>query len=690
LGRRKGIAALLFSLLGAPLQAQSVPACEGGKTALVLSGGGAKGMAHIALLGLLDSLGAVPDLVVGTSIGSVMGALYASGYSAAEIDSIAHVISPATVFASGEVPSPRPWRPMVPLLIWEKGERGFSLQSPAVNEGQANSMLSAMLLRGNLLARGSFDSLPIPFRAVATNLNTREHVVIGTGDLAHAIRASTSIPLAFPPVAIDSLLLVDGGASANIPIAVARSLGATRVIVSDVTGPLTRIEGSPGPIEVAKQLAGFLFLQQPDSLGPEDVYVRVDVKGFDDLDFSPLAGDSLRATGKRAADSVIARAACLPRGRRKVVALPRHIRGLEVEGGIPGDPRLLGHILGIRPPAPLDEARLREQISRVASYDVYRGVWLGPRGAGDTVTFGVTVQRAAPRMAGLTFAYDNDLGGRLGLMYLDRHLFGTAFEGSAALGLSRLKTDLNAGVRRYFGVGRSRLAPAIAGRLGEEKIILYNEADQERGRPTTHEAVLFAGFERELAGQWVIAAGFDARGWRDADTTLAGDLGDKGSSGGAALRIVHYPGRSALLAEGIWSGTFRRAHAELATEFTAGRVTIAPRGRVGWGEFLPLQSQFPLGGDDGFPGIPVHGLRGDREVFAGLQAAYAIIPAFAVRLLVAGGRSAVGGTLMDAENWLGGIRAGIGLDTPVGPVLAEYGFASDGRDLLFVRIGRWF
>src|SRR5688572_18144838 len=72
LGRRKGIAALLFSLLGAPLQAQSVPACEGGKTALVLSGGGAKGMAHIALLGLLDSLGAVPDLVVGTSIGSVM------------------------------------------------------------------------------------------------------------------------------------------------------------------------------------------------------------------------------------------------------------------------------------------------------------------------------------------------------------------------------------------------------------------------------------------------------------------------------------------------------------------------------------------------------------------------------------------------------------------------------------------
>jgi hypothetical protein len=144
------------------------------------------------------------------------------------------------------------------------------------------------------------------------------------------------------------------------------------------------------------------------------------------------------------------------------------------------------------------------------------------------------------------------------------------------------------------------------------------------------------------------------------------------------------------MADGIWSGTFRRAHAELATEISAGRVALTPRARAGWGEFLPLQSQFPLGGDEGFPGIPVHGLRGDREVFAGLQAAYAVIPSLSVRLLVAGGRSAVGGPLVDSEGWLGGIRAGIGLDTPVGPVLAEYGFASDGRNLLFVRIGRWF
>src|SRR5262245_22363448 len=178
MGRRKGIAALVLALLGGTVQAQSVPSCEGGKTALVLSGGGAKGIAHISVLRLLDSLGVVPDLIVGTSIGSVMGALYASGYSGAEIDSISRASSPANLFETGDVPPPRPWRPFVPLLIWEQGERGFSLQSPAVSESHANSFLSALLLRGNLLARGSFDSLPIPFRAVATNLNTREPVVL--------------------------------------------------------------------------------------------------------------------------------------------------------------------------------------------------------------------------------------------------------------------------------------------------------------------------------------------------------------------------------------------------------------------------------------------------------------------------------------------------------------------------------
>lgn len=647
-------------------------------------------MAHIPLLRLLDSLGAAPDLIVGTSIGSIMGALYASGYRGAEIDSIARAIPPAAVFAASEQPAPRPWRPFTPLLVWEKGEAGLSLRSPTVYEPQANSVLSAMLLRGNLLARGRFDSLPIPFRAVATNLADRKVVVLGEGDLAHAVRASISVPLALPPVPYDSLLLVDGGVSANIPIAVARALGATRVIVSDVTAPLGAVGPAPGPIEVAGQLAGFLFTQPRDSLGPEDVYVRVDVRGFADLDFDAAALDSLRARGRVAADSALRHAACLPRGSRRDAVLPQWVGQVDVEGGIPGDPRMMEQILGLRPVEPLDESLLRAQLGRFASYDVYRSVWLGPRGGGDTVSFGVRVQRAAPRMAGITFAYDNDLGGRLGLMYLDRHFAGTAVEGSGTLGLSRLRTDLTLGLRRYFGVGRSRLAPAIIGRLDEHKIILYTDEGEERGRPTTRDAILFAGLERELGTGWVVSAGFDGRIWRDADTTLQESHGEDGSSGGALLRIAHHPGATTGLAEGIWSGTFRRLAGELATTIGVGRWSITPRARVGWGELLPLQQLFPLGGSDGFPGYAVEELRGDREVYAGLQTAFNLQGPFSIRLLLAAGRVASGGSLFASEDWLAGARAGVGLDTPMGPVLFEYGVGSSGRDQLFVRIGRFF
>ncbi len=680
---------LILVLLAGPLSGQSPPACEGGKTALVLSGGGVKGLAHIPLLGLLDTLGAVPDLIIGTSIGSVVGALYASGYSGAQIDSIAAGISPSEYFAPGEIPPPLPWRPFAPLLVWEKGESGLSLRNPAVNESQVNSLLSAILLRGNLLARGDFDSLPIPFRAVATDLANRATVVLGEGDLAKAVRASISVPLAFPPEALDTALLVDGGLSANIPIGVARSLGATRVIISDVTAPLRSARALTGPLDVASQLAGFLMLQLPDSLRPEDLYLKVDVEEFTGLDVTPATRDSLRARGSRAANSVLRSAACLPRARRRDVALPRLIGSLQVDGGIPGDARVLEKVLALRAGEALSESALRAQLTDFAAYDVYRSAWLGPRG-GDTVSFRVRVRRAAPRMAGVTIAYDNDLGGRLGFMYLDRHLFGTAFEGSGTLGVSRVKSDLTIGVRRYFGVGRSRLAPAVTGRIGDQKIIRYNDSGRESGRPNTREAILFVGLDREMGSRWLISLGFDGRVWRDADTTLARATGENGSSGGALLRVAHYPGFTALLAEGVWSGTFRRLQGELSTRITAGRFTFVPHARVGWGEFLPLQEQFPLGGSDGFPGMAVEELRGDREVFGAIQTAFAVHPPFSVRVLLAAGRSANGGPLFWSEDWLAGARVGLGLDTPIGPVQFEYGVASNGRDQLFVRIGRWF
>ena len=655
----------------------------------MLSGGGAKGLAHLSVLRALDSLGARPDLVVGASIGAVIGALYASGYDARAIDSLAAEQSPGELFQSSEPRTPRPWLPQTPLLIWVQGESGLSLRTPGVDEPRTNALLSAMLLSGNLVARGNFDSLPIPYRAVATNLATRTPVVLDRGDLAQAVRASVAVPLVFPPERIDTLLLSDGGLSANIPIGVARELGATRVIVSDVTGPLRGPDGLGGPLAVAEQLAGFLFQQPAARLEPGDLYIKVNVEGLANLDFSREAAHRLRRNGRLAADSVLGRASCLPRAQLRKRELPTRIGGFALDGGIRGDQRVLERVLGTSPGTALDTRELALQLQRLGELDTYDALWLRPQGQGDTVRFRSLVRRAPPRLAAVTFAYDNDLGGRLGLMYLDRHLLGTSYEASAVAGLSRIKTDLTLGLRRYFGYGRSRLAPALTARTAEEKIIRYNDEGEEIGRPSTREAVFFAGLERELGG-WILVAGGDARFWRDADTAATGTESVTGRSGGLLLRANGEVGPSELHAESIISGTFRRVLGELRGTATFGRLSITPSARAGWGEELPLQNKFPLGGDEGFPGLAVQELRGDRELFAGLQSAWQVRDQISILLLLAAGRSANGGGLFESDGWLGGVRTGIGLDTAVGPVRFEYGLASNGRDQLFVRIGRWF
>ena len=240
----------------APAEAQT---CRPGRTALVLSGGGAKGLAHIGVLRVLDSLGIRPDLVVGSSIGAIIGGMYASGYSGREIDSLARALPMADLFRTYQPRAPRSLGLIQPLVVWEQGARRFTIQSAAVEEAEVNALVNGAMLRGNLVARGNFDSLPIPFRAVAADLADRTAVVLATGDLARAVRASFAIPLVFAPESLNGRILADGGLAANIPVAVARAQGAERVIVSDATERPGESLDLFSPIGLADRLLGFLF-----------------------------------------------------------------------------------------------------------------------------------------------------------------------------------------------------------------------------------------------------------------------------------------------------------------------------------------------------------------------------------------------------------------------------------------------
>lgn len=678
----RSLVSLLILLVSAPLRGQE---CRPDRVALVLSGGGAKGLAHIGVLRVLDSLGVRPALVVGSSMGAVIGGMYASGYTGREIDSLARALPLASLFRTYAPRVPRSLGPLQPLIVWEQGSGGFALQTAAVHEPEANSLLNAAMLRGNLIARGDFDALPIPFRAVATDLRDRSAVVLATGDLARAVRASVAIPLIIPPESLGTRLLADGGLSANIPVAIARRAGATRVIVSDATEHARDSVDYFSPISLVDRLLGFLFEQPVDSLAPDDVRIRPDVNDFASLDFAPARVAALIDRGAAAARAALAGASCLPHGTHRPPPLPTHIDTVITAGATPAERRDLLRALGLDGGTTLNVASLRAGVRRLGASEAFEAVWLRPAGEGDSISFDLVPRRVPRRAAGAGLVFDNELGGRMWVGIVDRDLLRLALDGSAALFLGELRRELAVGLRRPYGLGGHLVTPTLTAEIATESVRRFDLDHNEVPPFDTREIRVFAGLEHELGSGWTVAAGGVAMSWRE---PASGDS----HAAGALLRVARVDRFAArtVLAEAEMSPTVKRVALVASPAIRAGALSLQPRLRLGWGQRLPLQYTFALGGNDGFPGVHIGELRGDREAMAGLAVTLAVKGPLVITAEAAAGRSGLGGPLLDSTGWVAGGRAGVGADTPIGPVRVDYGRASGGRDALRVRLGRWF
>src|SRR4051812_26349761 len=673
----------LFAVLAtaSPSAAQT---CRSQRTALVLSGGGAKGLAHIGVLRVLDSLGIRPDLVVGSSMGAIIGGMYASGYQGREIDSLPRSLPIADLFRTYHPRAPRSLGGLQPLVLWEQGGRRFNIQSASVSEPAVNALVNAAMLRGNLLARGHFDSLPIPFRAVATDLANRSAVVLSSGDLARAVRASFAIPLIFAPESLDGRILADGGLAANIPVSVARAAGAERVIVSDATERLSDSLDLYSPLVLADRLLGFLFQQPADSLRPGDVLVRPVVEGFTSLNFSPTAVDALIRRGGEAARLSLSSTPCLP--RRSAPAsptLPARVSGYSISARNPSERLALQRLVGLGLSDSLDVGLLRSRLRGMAQAEAYQAVWLSPTGAGDSVSFTVSARASPRRLAGLGLAYDNELGGRMWVGAVDRRTMGLALEGSAALLLGELRKEISLGLRRNFQFGRQLMNPALTVLLANESIRRFDPDGNELDPAKTRDGVLFLGVERAFPAGWQGSVGGIGELWHEPEAD--------GSTAGLAVAVkkVTPSGLRIAGADLRWT-LYHRLAMDGGVTVGLGPLRVQPSVRWGWGEHLPLQATLPLGGDEGFPGLHIGELRGDRESMARLLLTYTIRRPFVARAELASGRSATGGPALTTSGWIFGGRIGLGADTPVGPVRFEYGVASGGRDAFFVRLGQWF
>ncbi|HTI11623.1 MAG TPA: patatin-like phospholipase family protein [Puia sp.] len=261
---------LVFSvlvILRFPVSAQTLtltqtPADPGShrpKIGLTLSGGGAKGLAHIGILKAIDSAGLKIDYVTGTSMGSILGALYAVGYSADSIEKITRHIDWDLLFSNQST--------MKGMIMEEKDEYGkYDIELPWVNHWFrfATGLIEAqeLWLKFSELFHPvynlkDFSKFPIPFKCIATDVSTGDAVVIDSGEIVSALRASMAIPSIFTAVEYDGKKLVDGGVVRNFPVKDVRQMGADLVIGSNVSGSLRTSKQVTNPIQVLLQVAFF-------------------------------------------------------------------------------------------------------------------------------------------------------------------------------------------------------------------------------------------------------------------------------------------------------------------------------------------------------------------------------------------------------------------------------------------------
>ncbi len=259
------------------------------KVGLVLSGGGAKGLAHIGVLKVLEEAGVRVDYIGGTSMGAIVGALYASGYDARELDSIFRTTE-LTTLIQDDVP-----RGAKSFQEKENSEKyalslpftDFKVSFPQAISGGQNIYNELVRLLYHVKDVNDFNKLPIPFLCVATNMETGEAVLLDRGFLPEAILASGTFPSLFEPSEIDGDILIDGGVVNNYPIEQVRAMGADLIIGVDVQDDLATRESLSSAMEILLQINNYRTVNDMKrKAGMTDIYIKPDISGFSVIDFA--------------------------------------------------------------------------------------------------------------------------------------------------------------------------------------------------------------------------------------------------------------------------------------------------------------------------------------------------------------------------------------------------------------------
>jgi NTE family protein len=703
---------------------------------LALSGGGARGGAHIGVLKALEELRVPVDYVAGTSIGAVIGGFYVSGMSVADLEQLVESLEWETAFLNVTPRALKSFRR-------KRDDDSFLVnQKPGLNDGEfelpfglvQGQVVDMIISRETLRASqvDNFDQLAIPFRAVAGDIVSGEAVVLGSGSLARAIRASMSIPAALSPIEIDGRLLVDGGIAMNLPVDVARDMGADVVIAVDISSGLLNRETLRSVLDVTSQLTNMLTrsgtVQQRAKLTLTDVLLEPQFS--DDLTSMEFA--RMRETIQTGYDTVMQNRAqferlalteeqydayVAARGDPRMNELPvvEFVR-LDNEGPV-ADSVVEARLGAIELGSPLDVDAVERAMNTVYGLDYYQNVRYGL--VNDATGTGVELELDArswgPNYLQLGMEYssaaDSDSMFGLAASYLSTAInpLGGEWRATVVIGDEpALISDL------YQPFGQKGLyfyAPSL--NLESTQFNVY-AGDERITEAQLREATLELAVGREL-----LTWGEYRFGLRAARGEFDLRVGDPTQLSEEVFRRGEFFGRFSV--DTMDSVSFPREGSQLSLEWRASRqrfleadadfdqLLLAASYAKTWGRHTVLTTLrwdatvsgtaadsrlFRMGGFFDISGLNRNQLSGQHATRVGM--AYyrrigdlALFPAFAGASLELGNAWQSREDISSNDAILGG-SFWAGVDTPVGPVYVGYGRAEGGEDAFYISLGRVF
>jgi NTE family protein len=623
---------------------------------LVLGGGGAKGAAHVGVIRVLDQLRIPIDCIVGTSMGALVGGIYATGVDAEELEKRVRAISWSDAIAfqgrRDKLPMRRKLAGVTYSNTLEFGVRDAGLTVPSGFINTQNIEQTIRLLAGRGLGVRDFDRLPIRFRAIATDMQKGEMVVLDSGDLATAMRASMAVPGLFAPVSMEGRVLGDGGLTRNVPVDIARQTCADVVIAVAIPNPVPTPEEMQSPLTMVSRtldvLVGANERQQLESLGSSDIAIVIDPGMITSGSFArvaeaiPLGETAALARREELVRYAVSETEYLAwrehtaRGARSSVQLAE----VNVDGLKRVDERYVRTKLGLKSGSIVDQRLLSDRVDDVYALDEFDRVEYALTGDPDRPALEVMAYEKpwGPNLirfdVGLQVTSDSETAFILGGDYVRSGLNAFGGEVHGVLAFGRTST---AKLSLYQPVERQRrlfIEPGLSASRSIEDIYVDDDAvarfkfseafgtleiGQVFGNRAEFRAGIVSGLRearRDIAvdvfpdrieegyGGWTLGATYDTRdrvtvptrGWLARARYFNSDEG-LGSEPG-----VEYSRLDGLIAHTLplWDDV----------------VELTLMGGTSFGNELPIYDLFSLGGPNSFPGFNIGEQRGE-EYWAG-------------------------------------------------------------------------